>query len=102
QPDGGAGVGAQRELAETGGEGRGGACRRAARGLSGMSRVETRSVELVRPEDAPRELGQVRLADDDRAGVDQALDHRRGAARDVIAIQTRAVRRPDTGRVDEV
>ena len=62
-------------LAETGGERRGGAGRRAARRLPRMSRVETRPVELVRPEDSPRELGQIRLADDDRAGVDEPLDN---------------------------
>jgi hypothetical protein len=42
------------------------------------------------------------LADDDRTGVDQALDCRRVPLGDVVDVESRAVRRADAGGVEEV
>ena len=71
QADRAARVRAERELAETRGECGRRAARRAARRLARMRRVVARAVPLALAEDAPRELRQVRLADEDRAGVER-------------------------------
>ena len=76
--------------------------RRAARRLARMRRVVARPVPLALAEDAPRELGQVRLADEDGARVEEALDRRRVPLGDVIGVEARAVRRADAGGVEEV
>ena len=46
--------------------------------------------------------GRLRLADDDGAGVERALDDGRVDVRDVVGVDPRAVRRADAGRVDQV
>ena len=53
--------------------------RRAPRRLPRMERVVNRAVPRVRAEHAPGELGQIALADDDRAGVEHALHDARVA-----------------------
>src|SRR5207302_1300492 len=45
---------------------------------------------------------QVRLADDDRSGVDEALHRRRGPLGYVVGVDLRAVRRAHARRVDQV
>ena len=67
-----------------------------------MERVVNGAVPRVDAENAPGELGQVGLADDDGAGVERALDDRRVRGRDVVAVDARAVGRPDPGGVDQV
>ena len=68
QPNRAARVGAEAEVAEPGGERRGVAARRAAGRTPRMRRVVHRPVPRVLARHAPRELVQVRLADDDRTG----------------------------------
>ena len=97
-----AGVRAERELAEAGCERGRRAARRAAGRLPGMRGVVARSVPLAVAEHAPRELGQVRLADHDRTGVEQTLDGDRGAIGNVLGIEARAVRRAHAGGVEEI
>src|SRR4051812_8983454 len=67
-----------------------------------MQRVVHGAVPRVDPEDAPRELGQVGLAYDDRAGVERSLDDGRMSGGNMVAVDARAVRRPDPGGVDQV
>ena len=103
QPDRAAGVGAER---------RGRRARQRARAafpldeppvvLPGLRGVVAGAVPLVLAEHAPGELGQVRLADDDGAGVDEPLNGGRVALGHVVGIDPRAVRRTDAGRVEEV
>ena len=102
QPDRAAGVRSEPEVDEPGGERRRVPGRRAAGGLPGMERVVDGAVPRVDAEHAPRELGQVGLADDDRAGVERSLDDGRVGGRDVVAVDARAVGRPDPGGVDQV
>jgi hypothetical protein len=54
------------------------------------------------PQDAPRELGEVRLAEEDRAGVEDALNRDRVPFRHVVLVELRPVRRADAGRFEEV
>ena len=61
-----------------------------------------RAVPLALAEDAPRELGQMRLADEDGAGVEQALNGGRVPLGDVVGVEARAVRRANPGRVEEI
>ena len=65
-------------------------------------RVLHGAVPGVLARDAPRELVQVRLADERRARVEQALHRRRRALRDVIGVDRRAVGGADPCRVDQV
>ena len=102
QPDRAAGIGAEAELAEPGRERRRVAARRAAGRAPRQAGVLHRAVPGVLARDAPRELVQVRLADDDRARGDESLDGRRGAVGHVIGVDVRAVGRADAGGVDQV
>ena len=102
QPDRAAGVRAETEVDEPGGERRRVPGRRAAGRLPGMERVVDGAVPRVDAEHAPGELGQVGLADDDRTGVERSLDDGRVGGRDVVAVDARAVGRADPGRVDQV
>ena len=102
QPDRAAGVGADPEVDEPGGERGGVAGRGAARRPARVERVVHRPVPRVRAEHAPRELGQVRLADDDRTGVEHALDDASRGASGRGRRRSRAVGRADAGRVDQV
>ena len=68
----------------------------------GCAGLPARPVPLALAEDAPGELGQVRLADDDRAGVDEALHGLGVPLRDVVRVETGSVGRADPGRVEEV
>ena len=63
-----------------------------------VRRVVAGAVPLARAEDAPGELGQVRLADDHRARVDQPLDGDALRVGHVLAVDLRAVGRPDPRR----
>ena len=51
---------------------------------------------------APRELGEMRLADEHGTGVEQPLDRGRRPLGDVVGIDLRAVRGTDAGRVEEI
>ena len=102
QADRAAGVGAEAEVAEARGERRRVAARRAARRASRVARVLHRPVPRVLARHAPRELVQVRLADDDGARAHEPLDRRCGARRHVVRVDLRAVRRADAGGVDQV
>ena len=102
QPDRAAGVGAEREIAETGSQRRGVAARGAAGRPSRVDGVVHGAVPLVRPQHPPRELREVRLADDHGTGVERALDGRRMPLGDVLGVHVRAVRRPDARRVDQI
>ena len=75
---------------------------RAACGLSRMSGIVHGPVPRVLTEDAPCELGQVGLADDDAAGIEDLLHDGRVALRNVVAVDLRAVRRADPGRIDQI
>ena len=70
--------------------------------LPGMCWVLHRPVPGVLARDAPRELVQVRLADDDGAGRHEALHRGRGSGRHVIRVDLRAVGGADPGGVDQV
>ena len=95
-------VGTQREVAEAGGERGAAAAGRAARRLAGLGGVVAGAVPLVLADHAPRELGQMGLADDDGACVDQPLHGGSGSLGDVVRVDLRAVRRADAGRVEQV
>ena len=87
KPDRAAGVGAERELAEAGRQRGGRAARRASGRPARVRRVAAGAVPLARAEDAPGELGQVRLADEHRAR------RRAGAGRRPRSAPGRAPRR---------
>ena len=102
QPDRAARVRGEAEVAETGGERRRVAAGRAAGRPAGMRRVLHRPVPRVLARHAPGELVQVRLADDDGARADEALDRRRRPRRHVVGVDLRAVGRADPRGVDQV
>ncbi len=97
-----AGVRAEREVAETGGE----RSSRAARGAAGRQtrtgRVVAHAVPLVVPEHAPGELREVRLAHEHRPGVEQPLRGDRRPRRNVVGVDARAVGRADARGVEEI
>ena len=90
------------EVDEPRGERRRVAGRRATGRPPRMERVVHRAVPRVRAEHAPGELGQVALADDDRAGVEHTLHDACVPGRNVVGVDPRAVRRADAGRVDQI
>ena len=102
QADGAAGVRRQRRGRETGRERRRVAAGRAAGRPARMHWVLHRPVAGVLARDAPRELVQVRLADDDGARRHEALHRGRAARRHVIRVDLRAVGRADPGGVDQI
>jgi len=67
-----------------------------------MLRVLDRAVPRVLARDAPGELVQVRLADDDRTGGHETLDGGGRARGDVVGVDAGAVRRADACGVEEV
>ena len=100
--DGAAGVGGETERNEAGRERRRVAARRSGGRVAGAGGVQALAERRVGRGDAARELVQVRLAEDDRAGVDDALDCRCRALRDAVAEDRRAEGRAEAGRVPAV
>ena len=90
------------ELAEARGDRGRVPARRAAGRPARPSRVAHGAVPRVVAEHAPGELDEVRLAEDGRARVEHAVDDARVALGDVVAVDPRAVGRPDPGGVDQV
>ena len=70
--------------------------------LPGCCRVVTGAVPLVLADHAPGELGQVGLADDDGACVDESLHGWGSSLRHVVRVDLRAVRRPDPGHIEQI
>ena len=100
--DGAAGVGGETERDEAGRERRRVAARRSRGRVAGAGRVQALAEGRVGRGDAARELVQVRLAEDHRAGVDDALDGRRRALRHALAEDRRSEGRAEAGRVPAV
>ena len=97
-----AGVGADAQRGEPRRERRGAAAGGAACDVAGTPRVADGAVERVLARDAPGELVQVGLADDHRAGVDDALHRARAARGHVLAEDPRPVGGAQTRRVEEI
>ena len=67
-----------------------------------VERVLDRAVPGVLARDAPRELVQIRLADDDCSCVDEGLHGGGSAIGHVVCVDLRAVRRADSGGVEQI
>ena len=102
QPDRAPCVGSDAEVDEARREGSGVPRRGATRRLPRMQRVVDGAVPRIGSQHPPGELGQVALADDDRAAVEGLLHDRRMPLGHVIGEDLRAVRRPDARRVDQI
>ncbi len=95
-------VGADADVAEPRRERCSVPARRPAGRAARVRGIVHRPVPRVLARHTPRELVQVRLADDDRTGVDEPLHGRCGPRRHVVGVDLRAVRRADARRVDQI
>ena len=102
QADRAARVGADADVAEARRERSRVPARRAAGRAPREPRVLDGAVPVVLARHAPGELVQVRLADDDGTGGNEPLDRGRGARRDVVGVDARAVGRANARGVDQV
>ena len=101
-PDRPSRVRAERAVGEPGGERSGRAAARPARRSSRRHRIRHHAVVPVLRRDAVRELVQVRLPDVDPSGCLEPEDRLGARDRDVVGEHGGPVRRPHTGRVEEI